>query len=127
MSYLTLRHLHTTAAFLSVGLFMLRGGLALAGRNWRQVPTLRWLPHVNDTVLLSAAISLAWLSGQYPFQQHWLTAKVIALLAYIATGKMALRPEQDRTRRVCWLLAALACVAYILAVARIRSPWLGLA
>ena len=38
MSYLTLRHLHITAAFLSVGLFMLRGGLALAGRNWRQVP-----------------------------------------------------------------------------------------
>ncbi|HWU84823.1 MAG TPA: SirB2 family protein, partial [Rhodocyclaceae bacterium] len=69
MSYLALRHLHISCALLSIALFSLRAGLLLAGRG---VPrTLRWLPHVNDTVLLAAAIVLAVWSGQYPLQQPW--------------------------------------------------------
>lgn len=78
---------------------------------------LRWLPHVNDTALLAAAIALAVWSGQYPLQQPWLTAKVCALLAYIMLGRQALRPGLSVAQRLPWVLAALASVAYIVAVA----------
>ncbi|QNM95146.1 SirB2 family protein [Chitinimonas koreensis] len=122
MSYLTIRHLHIACALLSIGLFALRGGLALACIDWRRWPPLRWLPHLNDSLLLAAAVSLAWLSGQYPFQQAWLTAKVIALAAYVLLGKRALAPQLPVSRRLAWLAAALACVGYIVAVAVTRSP-----
>lgn len=127
MSYLALRHLHISAALLSITLFALRGALALCGVHWRRWSLLRWLPHLNDSILLAAAITLAWMSGQYPFQQAWLSAKVLALLAYIGLGKLALRAEQPQVQRLLWFIGALACVAYIVAVARTRSPWLGLA
>lgn len=115
MSYLALRHLHISCALLSIALFSLRAGLLLAGRG---VPrTLRWLPHVNDTVLLVAAIVLAVWSGQYPLQQPWLTAKLCALLGYVLLGHRALRPGLRPAQRLPWVLAALVSVAYIVAVA----------
>ena len=42
------------------------------------------MPHVNDTLLLSAAIALAVMSAQYPLVQPWLTAKVVALCLMLA-------------------------------------------
>ncbi len=125
VTYLALRHLHIGAALLSITMFTLRGGLALTGQDWRRWKPLRWLPHVNDTVLLLAAISLAYWSGQYPIQQSWLTAKVLALLAYIGLGKLALRSVLPCRQRACWFVAALLCVGYILGVAHTRSAWLG--
>ena len=48
-------------------------------------------------VLLVSAIALAAITAQYPFVQPWLTAKVLALLAYILLGTVAIR--RGRTRR----------------------------
>lgn len=129
MSYLALKHLHVTCAVLSISLFILRGGLLLAGQNWREQARwrwLRWLPHANDTVLLAAAIALALWSQQYPLQQPWLTAKVLALLVYIGLGQQALRPGLPRHRRTLWLAAAWASAVYIVVVAISRQPlpWL---
>lgn len=125
MSYFAIRHLHLFFAVCSIALFSVRGGLALAGIDWRRAQALRWLPHVNDSLLLAAAIWLALTTGQYPLQQDWLTAKVLALLVYILVGRQALRPGLTTTGRAYWLVAALASVAYIVAVAITRSPWLG--
>jgi uncharacterized membrane protein SirB2 len=122
MIYLAIRHLHITCAILSISLFLLRGSLALAGRDWRRGPLLRWLPHLNDTVLLAAAATLAIMSHQYPLQSNWLTAKVAALFAYILLGKQALQPNMPRAKRAAWLAAALASVSYIVAVAVSRNP-----
>ena len=38
------------------------------------------LPHVNDTLLLLAAIGLSVVQQQYPFVHGWVTAKVLGLL-----------------------------------------------
>lgn len=126
LSYLALRHLHISCALLSIGLFALRGGLALTPFAWRRITPLRWLPHLNDTVLLASAVALAWQSGQYPFQQSWLTAKVLALLVYIVLGKQALRATPGTLPRGVYFVAALVCAGYIVAVATTRSPTLGL-
>lgn len=126
MEYTTIRLLHISCAVLSISLFALRGGLQFAGVNWRRWRWLRIAPHINDTVLLSAAIALSWISHQYPVQQPWLSAKVGALLLYIVLGHMAFRPAASRSQQLLAFFAALATVAYIVAVAINRSASLGL-
>lgn len=109
----------------SIALFVLRGGLHLAGVDWRRARVLRVLPHGIDTVLLGAAIWLTIRLGQYPFTQAWLTAKLLALVAYVLLGRQALRAGQPRLRSLAFLVAALAAVGYIVAVALHHSARAG--
>ena len=126
MDYLVLRHLHMSCAAISITLFVVRGTCQTAGWQWRQWRWLRIAPHLVDTVLLVAAISLAWRSQQYPFAQNWLSAKVVALLVYIGLGSLALRTGASRTEQRAAFLGALLTVAYIVGVAMTRSASLGL-
>lgn len=126
MDYAAFRLLHMSCASISITLFALRGGLQWAGIDWRRWRLLRIAPHINDTVLLGAAIALAWISHQYPLQQHWLSAKVGALLLYIMLGRIAFRVGVPRSRQLLAFCAALATVGYIVAVAISRSATLGL-
>ncbi|WP_375177474.1 SirB2 family protein [Marinobacter mobilis] len=124
-SYLILKHIHMTAAYLTITLFALRLALDGCGRSgWRQGP-LRWVPHVNDTVLLLAAVGLVVVSGWMPFVHHWLTLKIVLLLGYIAAGAVALNPQ--RTRPVRWLasLLALAQVGLIVVLAKTKPLLFG--
>ena len=70
----------------------------------------------------ASALAMAWLSGQYPFAQSWLTAKLCGLLAYIGCGTMALKRGRTPTIRALFLLLALLAYAYIVSVALTRSP-----
>jgi uncharacterized membrane protein SirB2 len=84
------------------------------------------VPHVVDTVLLVSAILLALRSAQYPLVHAWLSAKLLALLAYIALGSIALKYGKTRRVRVLNFCLALAVFVYIVLVAVTRSPVLGL-
>jgi uncharacterized membrane protein SirB2 len=95
---------------------MIRGS-AMLQRRWVKV-----LPHVNDTLLLAAAIALAVMLRQYPFVHGWLTAKTLALVAYIALGSAALKPGRPRPARVAAWIAAQAVFLYIVAVALTKNP-----
>ena len=88
------------------------------------------MPHAIDTVFLATGIWLAIRIGQYPFMQAWLTAKVLALVAYIVIGSIALKRGPTRAIRAAAFVAALAVFAYIVGVASARHPlswglWLG--
>ena len=101
MDYFAIRHLHIASAALSGSLFLVRGiwmlrDSAMLKRRW-----VRIAPHIIDSVLLGSALIMVFLSGQYPFVQGWLTAKVLALLAYIALGTIALKRGKNKTVRVC--------------------------
>lgn len=126
MEYLWVKNLHMTSVVISVSLFVLRGTLELLARPWRQWRLLRVAPHVIDTVLLGSALWLAWRIGQYPFVQGWLTAKVLALLAYILLGMRALGKNTPQGQRLPFFVAALLSVAYIVGVAFTHSPSWGL-
>ena len=122
MSYVLLKHMHVTCVVLSGTGFLLR-----LFWMWRQSPRLqrrisRVLPHVVDSLLLLSALSLAWISGQYPFAMDWLTAKLIGLLLYIGCGMMALK--RGRTMAIRLRFGALAVLAYgyIVTVALTRQP-----
>jgi len=121
LSYGLVRAVHVGCAALSISLFAVRGAMQWVRPGWRPWRWLRVLPHANDTLLLCAAITLAVLSGQYPLQQPWLTAKVLALVAYIGFGTVALRPVTPPGLRKVAFVLALATVAYIVGVAVSKS------
>ncbi|MDT8991878.1 SirB2 family protein [Curvibacter sp. APW13] len=122
MEYAQVRALHIMCAGISVALFTLRWGLSLHGIRWRQWRWLRVAPHVNDAVLLGAAIALATWSEQYPWQQAWLGSKVMLLMLYIFLGKLALRDAQGHRARWIWGGSALTTVFSIITIARTRWP-----
>lgn len=122
LDYLFVKTLHVTCVVLSISLFVLRGSLQLLSRPWRQWRLLRLAPHLVDTVLLGSALWLAWRSAQYPFEQSWLTAKVLALLLYIVLGHYALGKKTPAAQRPLFFVAALLSVGYIVGVALTRSP-----
>lgn len=122
MSYFALKYVHVGAVILSFFLFFLQGLWMMATPEKLAVRWVRVVPHVVDTVLLVSAIVLAAATGQYPFVQPWLTAKVLALLLYILLGTVALRRGRTRQARiVAWILAP-TVFGCIVAVARTRVP-----
>jgi uncharacterized membrane protein SirB2 len=126
VNYLAIKHLHITFAVLSGSFFLLRGLWMLADSPMLQRRWVKVTPHVVDTLLLASALVLVFWSGQYPFVQPWLTAKVLALLAYIVLGTVALKRGKTQGVRTVALLAALAPFAYIVAVALTRQPAIAL-
>ena len=125
MSYLALKHLHVTCVVLSGLGFGLRGWWVLTGSPLLQARLARVVPHVVDTLLLGSALVMAWLSGQYPFAQGWLTAKFFGLLAYILCGTMALKRGKTPRQRLVFLVLALAAFIVVMASAVLRcaSLW----
>lgn len=122
MDYLALRHVHIACVATSGTLFLLRGIFMLAAPDMLRQRWVRTVPHIVDTALLASAIGLATLSGQYPFAQPWLTAKVLALCAYIVLGAIALKHGRSMRARVAAMVAALAVFGYIVTVAATRQP-----
>ena len=122
MDFVLLKWIHTGSAALSIAGFTMRGVLMLRDSPWLQSRFARVAPHVVDTVLLGSAIALAWLSAQYPFAQSWLTAKLLALVAYITLGTVALKRGRSKAVRAAAFALALAAAAYIVTVALTRTP-----
>ena len=127
---LSLKFVHMGLAAASIGLFALRGAWMLLESPLCDARWTRVVPHVIDTLFLATGLWLAVRIGQYPFVQPWLTAKVLALIAYIVLGSLALKHGRTRAIRAVAFVAALCVFAYIVGVARARHPlswalWLG--
>jgi uncharacterized membrane protein SirB2 len=121
--YVAVKYLHVACVIVSISGFFVRGLLMLANvpipcRGW-----WRWAPHVNDSVLLAAAIGLAVMGARYPIVEPWLTAKLVGLIIYIALGAVALKPAHRRSIRLGAWLGALAMFSYMVSVAIAKSPW----
>ncbi len=98
------------------GVWMMRGSASLQ-RCWVKI-----VPHAVDTLLLASAVAMAVMIHQYPFVAPWITAKVLALIAYIGLGMIALKCGKTRHVRIAAWFAAQAVFFYIVAVALTRSP-----
>ncbi len=125
MSYLALKYLHVTCVVFSGLGFLVRGWWMIAESERLKSGLARIFPHVVDTLLLGSALTMAYLSGQYPFAQGWLTAKFFGLLAYIACGTVALKRGKTKSIRSVFFFLAVFCYCYIISVALTRSPYVG--
>ncbi len=122
MDFAALKLIHLTTAAVSYTLFVVRGiwminGSPRIGERW-----VRIVPHVNDTLLLAAAIWMTILIHQYPGTHAWLTVKLAALLVYIGLGTVALKRGKTQRVRVAAWLGSQAVFFYIVAVALTRNP-----
>jgi uncharacterized membrane protein SirB2 len=122
-TYLLLKHIHMSFAFLSIALFVLRGGWMLVDSPRLTTRLVRTLPHVIDTLLLVSALTLAIYLRLDPLRQPWLMAKILALLGYIGFGSLALKPGRPRALKCGALVVALSLVGYIVAVAFSKRVW----
>ena len=120
-SYAAVKHVHMGAAALSIALFILRGGWMLWSPQRLRLPWVRVLPHVIDTVLLAAALWLAWQLGAAAMH-GWLMAKTVGLVVYIVLGTIALKRGKTRRTRAAALIGAMATFGYIAMVALTKSP-----
>jgi uncharacterized membrane protein SirB2 len=126
VSYALLKQIHMTCALLSYALFVLRGiwrftDSRLAGMRWTKV-----VPHVNDTVLLAAAVGMAATLAPFPAMHAFLAAKVAGLVVYVLLGLTAFRWAASQRARIGAWLAAQAAFFYIVGVAVTKSPTLAL-
>ena len=122
VDYQLAKLVHVSCALLSIAGFTLRGALMLRESTLLQTRFARVAPHVVDTLLLASALVLAWQSRQYPFEQPWLTAKLLALVAYIGLGTVALKHGRSKNVRTVAFWLALLVVLYIVSVALTRNP-----
>ncbi len=118
--YIIVKQMHVILVIISVALFQVR--------YWRikflQQETNKLskvMPHVVDTLLLIAGVSLAWLGGFSPFNSHWLLVKIIAVVAYILLGFIAMR-NVGLKQWLAYLLATII-VLYIMSVAHLKTVW----
>lgn len=117
--------IHMSTAFISISLFLIRGYWVFTGSKMMTKKWVKVLPHVNDTILLIAAIILTVSIQQYPFVDTWLTAKLIALFIYIIFGMFALKRAKEMKNKVIFFILALLTFGYIVGVALTHTAgWL---
>ena len=118
MVYAAVKELHLAAVALSWALFFLRGVWMIADSPRLKARWVRVVPHVNDTILLLAGLYLATLVGLQP----WVVAKLVALVAYILIGMVAITRGRTKSMRIAAWVAAQCVFLYIVAVAVRKNP-----
>lgn len=118
MVYAAVKELHLAAVAVSWTLFFLRGLWMIAESPRLKARWVRVVPHVNDTILLLAGAYLASFVGLQP----WIVAKLVALVAYILIGMVAITHGKTKPARVTAWIAAQGVFLYIVAVALRKDP-----
>ncbi len=121
--YFLIKTIHVGAATVSFLLFCVRLYWSIHDMSMLQRGWVKVIPHVVDTVLLLAGISLMLMLRAWPQQQAWLAVKLVGVLVYIGLGTVAIkRGHSARVRRLAGLLA-IAVFVLIVGAAWTHSPW----
>lgn len=117
-----LKSLHLITVLITLIGFLLRAWWMISDSPLLFAKPVKIFPHVNDTLLLGTALGAGYVSGQLPFVDPWLTAKLIGVIAYIVFGAFGLHYGKTKPIRIMFLLAALLSFSYVIAVAVTRNP-----
>ncbi len=121
MSYLAIKHLHATAACLSLLFFIVRAYWSVSESTQLKTKFVRITPHIIDTIFLVSGLALAAQLGAAA-GQPWLITKIVLLIVYIILGVYAIkRGKTPKSRAVAACLAVLVFL-YIIGVAIHHSP-----
>ncbi len=116
-----IKGIHLTLAYVTVAGFILRAVWAFIDSPLREKKWVRIAPHVIDTLLLAAGVTMVVSLSLSPLS-GWLVAKFAGLLFYIGFGVLTMRAPSTRLR-VLGFAGALVSVSYIFAVAMSRQVW----
>jgi uncharacterized membrane protein SirB2 len=114
MSYELIKMLHMTMALLLGAVFLLRGGLLLAGSTWQQKTPIRILPHIISAVLIVAGIMLTKAMGGVP---SWVWLKFGLLFVFLILSGITFKRITGTLKQSVWLLAALLAYTAAMVVA----------
>ncbi len=123
MTYALLKSLHLATVAITLILFLLRGAWRLTDSPLLQKKWVKIVPHTNDAILLAAAIGMMIVAQLNPLEHGWLMAKILALLAYIVLGTIALKRGKTGLQRNLAFIGALGVFGYMLAVAVSKQAW----
>lgn len=115
--YELIKALHIATVVTTFVLFVVRAGWILRRGRHTRPRWMRWLPHVNDILLLTFGIWMTVLASLNPLTHPWLLAKLIALVVYILLGMAALKWAATRRGRITALVLALLVFGYMVGVA----------
>lgn len=118
---LWLKYIHVACVILSGTGYFVRGLWMMHDSPLLQKPWVKVSPHIVDTTLLASAILLVMQLQIYPLVHGWLTAKVVALVAYIVVGAVGLKYGKSKNIRVMAWVGALIIFGYIILVALTRQ------
>ncbi|MEW6133550.1 MAG: SirB2 family protein [Pseudomonadota bacterium] len=117
MDYPILLALHRLTVVISITLFALRGAWRMLDSPMNAKKWVKVVPHVNDTLLLLAAIGMLVVAGLNPMEHGWIMAKIIGLIIYIVLGTVAIKRGKSAMQRNLAFVGALAVFGYIAMVA----------
>lgn len=118
-----IKSIHVITVLVSISGFILRGIWVIIDSPRLHQRWVKIVPHINDTLLLITGITLAFNIQQYPLVHGWLTAKIIALLAYIGLGMATIGHGRSKPQRIITWLAGILVFMYIIGVARTRQAF----
>ncbi len=110
-----------TLVFVSIMLFIMRGGAKICQSTRFEQRWLKIVPHILDSLLLLSGIALSIIIAQYPLTDHWLTVKMLLLVGYIVLGMKTMKSTQPMQQRT-YFAAALCCVLLLVMVAKTHHP-----
>jgi uncharacterized membrane protein SirB2 len=118
--YLPIKHMHMLFAYLSATLFIARVIMDQAGyQGWRK-HLFSYIPHINDSLLLTFAFLLIAIGPWKPFAHAWLGLKILLLVGYIIAGLIALKPNFAPLIKRTAAVLALAQLGGIFYLARFK-------
>lgn len=104
--YSGIKFVHVFTIHISITFFVLRFLMDSQGFTvWRN-PPWKYLPHINDSLLLLSALALLKITGWTLFVHFWITVKVLLVVAYIVMGWFAMRQNLKPVYR--WISFTLA-------------------
>lgn len=121
MNYLLIKHLHVTAAALSILFFIIRSYWSVTENGLLQKKVVKIAPHIIDTVLLVCAILLSMMLGPAA-SQPWVLTKIVLLVVYIGVGTIAIKRGRTPRSRAIAAVIAVAIFFYIVGVAIKHHP-----
>lgn len=114
--------LHLTFILLSISSFIGRVYLAEKRPEMLEQKWIKIGPHIINSLLLLTGFTLvfqgSWLSGEY----GWIIAKLIALVAYVGLGIVAIKSQGELRWKA--FAGALACFVYIAVVAVTKNAFI---
>ena len=116
------KYIHVSCVILTLAFFVIRGIWMIRDSELLKKKWVKILAPVIDTILLASAVVQTTRIHEYPFTHNWLTAKILALIIYIALGMVALNYGKTKNIKITAWFGALLCFAYIASVALTRNP-----